>query len=106
MQRYQVRKTGSSLSAWRFNHTARHLLQGTNLQIELLAPALVHWSIDNWKTVADVKTTDSGLGLYYVDLPTKKLPSGGKVIFTFFWRDACKWEGANWEVVAVPKNGL
>jgi glucoamylase len=106
VQRYQVQKTGSSLSAWRFNHMARHLLQGTNLRVALLEPALVHWSVDNWKTAADVKTTDSGLGLHYVDLPTKKLPVGGKVMFTFFWRDACKWERANWEVVAVPKNRL
>lgn len=106
VQRYQVQKTGSSLSAWRFNHMARHLLQGTNLRVELLAPALVHWTVDNWKTAADIKTTDSGLGLHYVDLPIKKLPAGGKVIFTFFWPDACKWEGDEWEVVAVPKNRL
>ncbi|MGA8230313.1 MAG: hypothetical protein WB795_02435, partial [Candidatus Acidiferrales bacterium] len=104
VQRYQVEKTGSSFSAWRFNHLANHLLQGTSLRVELLARALVHWSADNWKTVTDVKTVDSGLGLHYVDLPTSKLPVGKKVIFTFFWSDAGKWEGANWEVAVVSKN--
>jgi glucoamylase len=103
VERYQVQKTGSSLSAWRFNHVANHLLQGTSLRLGLLAPALVHWSTDNWKTVADVKTADSGLGLHYADLPTNKLAVGGKVAFTFFWPDAGKWEGTNWEVAVVPK---
>ncbi|MGB6875477.1 MAG: glycoside hydrolase family 15 protein [Candidatus Acidiferrales bacterium] len=104
VQRYQVGKTGSSFSAWRFNHMARHLLQGTDLRVQLLSPALVHWSADNWKTAADAKTADSGLGLHYVDLPTNKLPVGGKVTFTFFWPNASKWEGTNWEVIVVAKN--
>ena len=99
-----MQKVASSLSAWRFNHVATHLLQGTSLRVELLAPAVVHWSVDNWKTAADVKTADSGLGLEYADLPTNKLPIGGKVTFTFFWPDAGKWEGTNWEADVVPKN--
>jgi hypothetical protein len=37
-----------------------------DLRVELLAPALVHWSADNWKTFVDVNTMDSGLGLHYV----------------------------------------
>jgi len=103
VERYQVQKAASSLSAWRFSHTAKHLLQGTSLRVELLAPAVVHWSVDNWKTAADVKTADSGLG-HYADLPTNKLPIGRKVAFTLFWPDAGKWEGTNWEVAVVPKN--
>ena len=103
VERYQVQKTGSSHSAWRFNHMANHLLQGTSLRLELLAPALVHWSRNNWETAADVKTVDSGLGLHYADLPTNKLPLGGKVVFTFFWPDGGKWEETNWEVTVMPK---
>jgi glucoamylase len=104
VQRYQVQKVASLFSIWRFNHMARHLLQGSNLRVELLAPTLVRWSADNWKSAADVKTVDSGLGLHYADLPTNKLPVGGKVTFTFFWSDARKWEGTNWEVDVVRKN--
>jgi glucoamylase len=104
VERYQVQKVTSLLSAWRFNHLAKHLVQGTNLRVELLAPALVHWSADNWKTATDVKTVDSGLGLHYADLPTNKLAVGGKVTFSFFWTDAGKWEGTNWVVDVVPKH--
>lgn len=103
VRRYQVQNTGSLLSNWRFNHIANHLLQGTSLRVELLAPALVHWSADNWKTSADARTEYSGLGLHYADLPTNKLPVGGKVAFTFFWPEANKWEGRNWEVSVVHK---
>jgi len=106
VQRYQVQKTGSGFSAWRFNHMSAHLLEGTSLRVELLAPAVVHWSTDDWKTVADVETVDSGLGLYYVDLPTSRLPVGGKAIFTFFWSDAGKWEGTNWEVAVVARRAV
>ena len=98
VQRYQIQKIGSSFSIWRFNHMAKLLLQGTSLRIELLAPALVHWSSDNWKTAADLKTTDCGLGLHYADLPTETFASGAKVTFTFFWLHSNKWEGTNWEV--------
>jgi len=104
VQRYQVQKVASLLSAWRFNHVAKHVVQGTSLRVELLAPALVHWSADNWKTVTDVKTVDSGLGLHYADLTTNKLPVGGEIIFSLFWTDAGKWEGTNWVVDVVPKH--
>jgi glucoamylase len=104
VERYQTQKVTSSLSAWRFNHMRKHLLHGTSLRVELLAPAVVHWSVDNWKTAADVKTADSGLGLQYADLPTHKLPIGENVNFTLFWPDADKWEGTNWEVTVVPTN--
>lgn len=101
VQRYQVQKIRSSFSAWRFNHVARHLLQGTQLRIELLAPAVVHWSADNWKTGSDVRTVDSGVGLHFADLPTSEMPEGGKVTFTFFWTGTGTWEGTNWEVHVV-----
>ncbi len=103
VQRYQIQKIGTLISIWRFNHQTPRLVQGTNLRLELLAPAAVHWSADNWKTASDLNTKDSGLGLHYVDLPTQKIQVGGKATFTFFWRDAKTWEGTNWELTVVPK---
>ena len=41
--------------------------------------------------------------IFYVDLPTNKLPVGGEVAFTFFWPDAGKSEATNWEFAVVPK---
>lgn len=34
---------------------------GKNLRIETPAPALVHWSDDDWKTVRDCRTRDIGI---------------------------------------------
>ena len=98
VQRYQVQKTRAIISAWRFNHMPKYLLEGTNLRIQVLVSALVRWSVDGWKTAQDAITIDSGLGLQYVDLPTNNLPVGATVAFTFFWPAAKKWEETNWEV--------
>jgi glucoamylase len=96
--RYQTGKSDSKLAAWRFNQKIRTTPRGKNLRIEVLAPATVHWSKDNWKTVADSRTTDTGLGIHYVDLETSGLSPGESVVFTFFWHEADKWEGNDFQV--------
>ena len=101
--RYQAEKTGSKLAAWRFNQKIRTVPPRRNLRIEVLAPATIHWSSDGWKTVTDSKTVDSGLGIHYADLEAMGLSPGESVVFTFFWPEANKWEGADFQVaVAEP----
>jgi glucoamylase len=73
--------------------------QGKILRLVLLSPAVAHWSFDGWMISEDTKTTDTGLGVYFVDLPTGELPVGSRVCFTFYWSEANKWEGADFEVV-------
>ena len=63
-----------------------------------MAPAGIHWSADDWKTCHDLKTHDAGLGIHMADLPTKALPEGKQVKFTFYWQDAGHWEGADFMV--------
>jgi glucoamylase len=92
VQRYQIDKTVSPLIAWRFNHKIRSMPQGKILRIETLAPSIIHWSDDDWKTIHDVTTHDTGLGIYIADLTTKALPKGKQVKFTFYWSDADQWE--------------
>ena len=106
VERYQVQKAAPVFSIWRFNHQAGRVIAGRCLRLALLAPALVHWSSDHWKTVADCRTEDSGLGLHYADLPTSKLLPGTPVSFTFFWLQAHKWEGKDQqvEVCADPQH--
>ncbi len=70
IQRYQVKKTGSPYAIWRFNHKCRTMQAGKTLRVEVLAPATVHWSSDDWHTAHDADTRDTGLGSYIVDLPT------------------------------------
>jgi glucoamylase len=98
VERYVRKKTESPLIIWRFNHKCRTMPPGKTLRIETLSPATLRWSPDGWNEVHDVETKDSGLGLHYVDLPPEKLAEGTSVLFTFYWHDARRWEGKDFEV--------
>ena len=98
VQRYLKEKTVSPRMAWRFNHKLRSMPAGKILRIETMAPAVIHWSADDWKTVQDVTTHDVGLGIHIADLPTKALPEGKQIKFTFYWPDADHWEGKDFIV--------
>lgn len=102
VQRYQIEKTGSAIAVWRFNNKCRSMLPGTTLRIEALVPAIIHWSADNWHTVCDTATADTGLGVHLVDLPTVGLPAGAQICFTCFWPQAGNWEGRDY-LVEVDK---
>lgn len=97
-ERYQVRKMGSAHGIWRFNHKCRSVAVGKLLRVELLQPAVVHWSCDGWTTLADTATRDTGIGVHLADLPTAELPPGARVDFTFHWLDPARWEGTDFAV--------
>ena len=96
--RYQTEKVASNLASWRFNQKIRVMPQGKNLRIEALARAVVHWTNDDWRTTKDSKTTDTNAGVHYVDLPTSRLALGSGIVFTFYWPEADKWEGTDFQV--------
>jgi len=98
VQRYLKEKTVSPRLTWRFNHKLRSLPPGKILRVETLAPAVVHWTADDWKTCQDIKTLDGGLGIHLADLPTQSLPQGTQIKFTFHWPDAGHWEGKDFIV--------
>jgi glucoamylase len=98
VQRYQVEKITSPFSLWRFNHKCRRIPVGRRLRIELLAPALIHWSADDWQTAQDVRTVDTTLGIHFADLPTDGLAAECTVAFTFLWLEVNRWEGVNFEL--------
>jgi glucoamylase len=87
---------------WRFNHKCRSFEAGRILRVEVLAAAVVHWSADGWATVHDSPTFDSTLGVHVVDLPTRDLPAGTTVRFTFRWIDGDRWEGRDFETTVEP----
>ncbi|MGB6842765.1 MAG: glucan 1,4-alpha-glucosidase [Candidatus Sulfotelmatobacter sp.] len=101
VQRYQVEKPKRQVSGWRINNKPRSIPQHKMLRIKLLDPALVHWSIDAWKSAHDTNTRDTGLGLHILDLPTASLPAGSKIVFTFLWMQENRWEGTDYTVTVV-----
>jgi glucoamylase len=99
VQRYLVEKPARQIFGWRFNNKTRSVPRHKKLRLVLLKPALVHWSIDNWKTSQDTNARDTGLDTYILDLPTASLPAGAQVIFTFYWPQETRWEGTDYTVV-------
>ena len=98
VQRYLTEKTVSPRMVWRFNHKIRSMPAGKILRIETLAPAVIHWSADDWNTIQDATTHDVGLGIHIADLATQALPEGKQIKFTFYWPDADHWEGTDFVV--------
>jgi glucoamylase len=97
--RYVVQKQVSPYTVWRVNNKTRFLEAGKKLRVELLSPAVVHWTATGWQTAEDTPTRGTGLGVYTVDLPTQSLVPGSIVEFTFFFPDNDKWQGTNFSVL-------
>jgi glucoamylase len=97
VQRYQVEGIGSPYAIWRFNHKCRAILPGNTLRLEVLAPAVVRWSVDGWRTSRTKQTRDTGLGVHVADLPIAELPGGTILHFTFFWPEAGHGEGVDFD---------
>ena len=95
----------SSPSIWGFNHQAPRISKGPLLRVEVMATAIVRWTADDWKTATDSKTTDAGLGVHHVDLPTTSLGAGTPITFTFFWETASRWEGKDFQVTVENAAG-
>jgi len=98
VQRYQAEKRRSFYAVWRPNHKIRTMRAGQMLRVEVLQPAVVHWSSDSWATGQDAGTRDTGLGVHNADLTTKELAAGGRVLFTIYWSGRSAWEGIDYSV--------
>ena len=102
VQRYLVEKAVSPRLVWRFNHRIRSLAAGKTLRIETLAATRIHWSADDWNSVQDSSSQDTGLGVHFTDLPTQALAGGTRISFTFHWLEADRWEGTDFAVLIGP----
>jgi glucoamylase len=98
VERYLVNKTAPRCLIWCFHHKIRSLPVGKILRIVTLAPALCHWSSDDWRTTCDTPSLDTGLGFRVVDLATADLTEGTQARFTFYWPDVDHWEGVDFSV--------
>ena len=62
---------------------------------------MIHWSVDDWRTVTDTVTRDTGFGVHVADLPAR-LGADRRIRFTLLWLDEGRWEGADYEVSPTP----
>ena len=99
VQRYHVAKQAAQYFQWSFNNKCRSIPSGRKLRFALPAPAMVHWSFDQWLTAQDTKTRDADFGVYVADLPTDQLDPGHVIVFTFFWPLEQRWQGVDFSLV-------
>jgi glucoamylase len=98
VQRYQVDRTRPGHTSWSFNAKRRTIPQGRLFRVEVMHAATIRWSSDAWATTEDCETRATGLGTHIADLATAELPPGTVITFTFLWRIAGTWEGADYSV--------
>jgi len=98
VERYLTKKMSAQYFNWRFNNKPRTMPCGKKLRLLMMEPAVVHWSFDNWQSSQDSSSNDSGWNLQHLDLPTETLASGRQIVFTFFWKNAARWEGRDYQV--------
>lgn len=97
-ERYLKQKTTSPYDFWRFGRKLQAISKKKKLRIEAPVPFSLHWSTNNWKTLKDTLSDDSGVGIQHVDIPLSRIKAGSTVTFTFFWTETGNWEGKNFEV--------
>lgn len=96
-ERYIKNKNGSHYAYWRFSWTIEEMPREKILRIEVLSPAAIHWSDDEWQTKKDCPTQQVMPGLHVAELmPVNK--KAHAIQFTFFWPEAGRWENKNFQV--------
>ncbi|MCY0897510.1 MAG: glycoside hydrolase family 15 protein [Firmicutes bacterium] len=100
VNRYANQKANTSRLFWQFNHKRRKWFRGEEtLRIAVGAPAQLIYTKDDWQHHDAVTLTDSGLGMYYIDI---SLRDATAVEFTFYWTQAAHWEGQNFRLEFDP----
>jgi hypothetical protein len=89
-------------TVWSFDRRVSSVRAGTRLRIQTPSPAVIHWSTDQWDTVRDTPLARLRSGVYFFDLPTDKLEPGTRVLFTFYWPEAKRWEGQDFQLTVQP----
>jgi glucoamylase len=98
-QRYVAKPVASRHEIWTFRHPLRRMAYGKTLRIIVATDATIVWSANDWASTNKAETAHIGaLNVWYVDLPTVACPDGSTIQFTFFWKEAQRWEGRNYSV--------
>lgn len=95
-KRYLEDKTISTIAIWRFNDQVKKVSIAKILRIQVLSPAVIYWSFDDWANTTHIETLNIGLPFYFNDFALPENVS--KIVFTFFWKEVNKWEGENFEI--------
>lgn len=99
-ERYGKRVGVKPLEVWKPNRQVGAVKAGWMLRIISPTPFQLHWTMNEWQQVNDTPSTSTLIGAEFVDLP---VPVGQQapIRFTFFWTGENRWEGKDYQVVAI-----
>jgi len=98
LNRYVNNKPAPAPIVWQIASQVARMASGRVLRLEFPDQARIHWSMDDWTTIADSDTIATGLGTYICDLPTAHLTDDNMLRFAVFWPRQNRWEGTDFEV--------
>jgi len=93
-QRYCVDPPHEPAFVWTAAHQIRTFEHGRRVKVQLLEPATVRWSADEWASYKESQTVDTALGLHVAELPTQIMRPGAVMSWTVHYAD--RWEGRNY----------
>lgn len=95
VQRYLRDRIAPRCAIWREDLPTPHVPPGGTLRIDLNGPATVRWTADDWATMTETQTHDTGLGVHVAELAA---PKAGALTFTWQWQGG-DWRGSNFAVL-------
>ena len=93
-QRYCVEPPHEPAFIWSAAHPLRTFQHGRRVKIQLLEPATIRWSADEWASYKESHTIDTTLGLHVAEVPTQIMRPGAVMSWTPHYAD--RWEGRNY----------
>ncbi len=101
VRRYLRDKRRARCWQWRPDWRCATVPQGKILRLDLPAASVVLWSTDGWATSGEAPTSDTGIGVHTIELPTATLAPGSTVIFTYRDARTAVWAGQDYRVTVA-----
>jgi glucoamylase len=103
-ERYQRRRPERPIEIWTFGRRVRRVRRGAILRVEAQAPFRLHWTDGEWADRRETVSTPTVGGVDFVDVPIAS-DRVAPIRFTFFWPDANRWEGRDYQVNVTAGEG-
>jgi glucoamylase len=97
VRRYRERNDRLPIEVWKAERKVHGIFPGTTLRVVAREAFMLHWTVDNWRTVNDTRSVSTAIGLDFADIQNG-LPGAGTILFTFLWVDENRWEGIDYKV--------
>ena len=99
--RYQGQRPTAQVAFWLQQAPIGHIARGMRLYIGLHSAAVVRWSMNNWQSLRNLPTQDSGIGLHIAEIDTRDLPTGAGIDFTYRLASNGEWVGQNFRINVI-----